>query len=172
MSFGVKTLVAAGTPFALQGGGHMPIAGAANIDSSGILLSSYNLDQLVMADDLSYVSVGPGNHWVDVYDYLEPYNKIIVGGRMGVVGVPGFLIGGGISFFSYEYGWSSANIASFEVSEKERPDWTVGPYPHTSKLTQHTSASWPTAASSTPRKRTSTRTSSGPFAEAAAPSRS
>lgn len=94
----------------------MPIAGAANINSTGVLLSSINLNQLVLSEDQSTVAVGPGNHWVNVYDYLEPYGKIVVGGRMGVVGVPGFLLGGGISFFSYEYGWSSANIASFEVS--------------------------------------------------------
>lgn len=120
MSFAVQTLVASGTTFALQGGGHMPIAGSANIDSSGILLSSASLNQLILSDDQSTVSVGPGNHWVDVYDYLEPSGKVIVGGRMGVVGVPGFLLGGGISFFSYEHGWASANIASFEVSKDTR----------------------------------------------------
>lgn len=123
VSFAVKTLEKSGTTFALQGGGHMPIAGAANIDTTGVLISSTNLDQLIISEDLSTVSVGPGNHWVNVYDYLEPYNKIVVGGRMGVVGVPGFLLGGGISFFSYEYGWASANIASFEV--RAVPDLTM-----------------------------------------------
>lgn len=121
MAYAVQTLVAFGTTFALQGGGHMPIAGSANIDASGVLISSADLDQLILSEDQSTVSVGPGNHWVDVYDYLEPSGKIIVGGRMGVVGVPGFLLGGGISFFSWEYGWSSANIASYEVSIEREP---------------------------------------------------
>lgn len=116
MAFGVKTLVASGVPFAVQGGGHMPIAGSANINSSGILLSSAGLTNLDLSDDNSTVAVGPGNHWVSVYDYLEPSGKTVVGGRMGVVGIPGFLLGGGISFFGNEYGWASANIASFEVS--------------------------------------------------------
>lgn len=120
MAYAVQTLVASGTTFALQGGGHMPIAGSANIDASGVLLSSAGLDQLVLSEDQSTVSVGPGNHWVDVYDYLEPSGKTVVGGRMGVVGVPGFLLGGGISFFSYEYGWASANVASFEVRIETR----------------------------------------------------
>ncbi|EON97117.1 putative fad binding domain-containing protein [Phaeoacremonium minimum UCRPA7] len=44
----------------------------------------------------------------------QPYGLTVVGGRMGVVGVPGFLLGGGISFFGNEYGWASANIASYE----------------------------------------------------------
>lgn len=149
----------------------MPIAGAANIDSTGILISSTNLDQLIISEDHSTLSVGPGNHWADVYDYLEPYDKIILGGRMGVVGVPGFLLGGGISFFSYEHGWASANIASFEVRKKSTR--TLAPPPPTSsKLTQHTSASWPTVVSSTPRRRMNIRTFSGPSAAAATPSQS
>lgn len=115
MSFGVKTLVDSDVPFAVRGGGHMPVAGSANIDSGGILLSSANLDQLILSEDHTTVSVGPGNHWVSVYDYLEPYGLSVAGGRMGVVGVPGFLLGGGISFFAGEYGWASANIASYEV---------------------------------------------------------
>lgn len=117
MSFAVTTIAGSGVQFAIQGGGHMPIAGAANIDSSGIMLSSSGLNQLILSEDGSTVSVGPGNRWGDVYGYLEPTGKMVVGGRMGIVGVPGFLLGGGISFFSYEYGWASANIASYEVSK-------------------------------------------------------
>ncbi|KAJ9142404.1 FAD binding domain-containing protein [Pleurostoma richardsiae] len=49
-----------------------------------------------------------------VYQYLEPFGLTVVGGRMGVVGIPGFLLGGGISFFGNEYGWASANVASAE----------------------------------------------------------
>lgn len=147
----------------------MPITGAANIDSSGILISSTNLNQLTISEDRSILSTGPGNHWVDVYNYLEPYEKMIVGGRMGVVGVPGFLLGGGISFLSYEHGWASANIASFGVSNTST--WSLDPLT-SSTLTQHNSASWPTAALSTPRPTTSTLTSSGRSAAAVAPSRS
>ena len=93
----------------------MPIAGSANINSSGILLSSSGLSSLQVSDDLFTVSVGPGPRWGAVYRYLEPYGRTVVGGRLGVVGVPGLLLGGGISFFGNEYGWASANIASFEV---------------------------------------------------------
>jgi FAD/FMN-containing dehydrogenase len=94
----------------------MPIPGAANIDSRGILPSSSGLSQIQVSEDQSTVSVGPGNYWGAVYRYLEPLGLVVVGGRMGVVGVPGFLLGGGISFFGSEFGWASANIASFEVT--------------------------------------------------------
>ena len=43
---------------------------------------------------------------------------MVVGGRYGPVGVPGYLLGGGMSFYSYEYGFSSTagNVRAFEVS--------------------------------------------------------
>lgn len=36
--------------------------------------------------------------------------------ELGLVGVPGFLLGGGISFFGNEYGWASANVVQYDVS--------------------------------------------------------
>lgn len=116
MSDAVNTLTRLNTPFAIRGGGHMPIANAANINSSGVLLSSSGLSHLQLSMDHQTVSVGPGNRWSDVYQYLEPFGLTVVGGRMGVVGVPGFLLGGGISFFSNQYGWASANVVSYTVS--------------------------------------------------------
>lgn len=95
----------------------MPIANAANINSSGVLLSTFGLSQLQLSKDHSTVNVGPGNRWVDVYKYTEPYGLSTVGGRLGIVGVPGYIIGGGVSFFSNEYGWASANVVSFTVSQ-------------------------------------------------------
>ncbi|KAE8149336.1 putative FAD dependent oxidoreductase [Aspergillus avenaceus] len=112
MSDAVQALKAANSPFAIRGGGHMPIANAANINSSGVLLSSFGLNQLKLSDDHSTVNVGPGNRWSDIYKYLEPYGLTVVGGRLGHVGVPGYILGGGVSYLSNEYGWASANVAS------------------------------------------------------------
>ncbi|OJD36055.1 fad binding domain-containing protein [Diplodia corticola] len=113
MGVAVKTLVRFNAPFAIKGGGHMAIVGAANIDSSGVLLSSSNLNQLELSEDKSSVAVGPGNKWGDVFDYLEPYGLAVVGGRMSIVGVPGLLLGGGISNFGNEHGWASSNIDAY-----------------------------------------------------------
>ncbi|KAB2579065.1 FAD linked oxidase [Lasiodiplodia theobromae] len=113
MSAAVKALVKFNAPFAIKGGGHMAIAGAANIDSSGVLLSSSNLNQLELSEDKSSVAVGPGNRWGDVFEYLEPHGLAVVGGRMSIVGVPGLLMGGGISNFGNEFGWASSNIDAY-----------------------------------------------------------
>jgi len=115
MADAVLTFQNFSSPFAVRGGGHMPIADAANINSTGVLLSTAGLSQVQVSDDKKTVNIGPGNHWVDVYKGLEPYGLTVVGGRLGVVGVPGLLLGGGVSYFGNEYGWGSANIASFTV---------------------------------------------------------
>ncbi|KAK5127367.1 hypothetical protein LTR85_006706 [Meristemomyces frigidus] len=113
LGWAVKVLKHYSAPFAMRGGGHMPIAGFNNINSSGVLLSSSGFTHLNLEPNSKNVHVGPANHWADVYKGLEPYGLTVVGGRLGVVGVPGFVTGGGISFFSWQYGWASNNLVSY-----------------------------------------------------------
>lgn len=115
VSFAVKTFTETKSRFAVRGGGHMPIIGSNSIDSNGILLSLSGLDTLELSEDTKIVSVGPGNRWRDVYGFLEPHSLAAVGGRVGGVGVPGLLLGGGISFHSGQYGFASDNVALYEV---------------------------------------------------------
>jgi FAD/FMN-containing dehydrogenase len=93
----------------------MPIPGYNGIDDPGVLLSSSNLTALSLSSDASTVSVGPGNRWRDVYGYLKPSGLTAVGGRVGHVGVPGLLLGGGISFYSSQYGFASDNVKKYQV---------------------------------------------------------
>lgn len=120
MSSAVKNLVRFATPFAMRGGGHMSIPDAANINSGGVLISSSNLKTLELSEDQSTVSVGPGPRWGEVYIYLDETKsgKMVVGGRYAPVGIPGLLLGGGMAFFSGEYGFASTNgnVRAFEVS--------------------------------------------------------
>ena len=101
----------------MRGGGHMPIPGYNGIDSPGVLLSSSGLTTLSLSANKSIVSVGPGNRWRDVYAYLMPFGLAAVGGRVGHVGVPGLLVGGGISFYSSQFGFASDNVAKYQVGE-------------------------------------------------------
>jgi FAD/FMN-containing dehydrogenase len=116
LSLAVTTMTLTLSKFAVRGGGHMPIPGYNGIDSNGILLSASNLTTLALSSDKSIVSVGPGNRWGDVYTYLAPSNLAAVGGRVGHVGVPGLLLGGGISFYSSQHGFASDNIVKYQVS--------------------------------------------------------
>lgn len=65
------------------------------------------------------MSIGLGNRWGQVYEYLNATGtgRMVVGGRLGPVGVPGLLLGGSMSFYSYQYGLSSTNgnILAYQV---------------------------------------------------------
>ncbi|KAF2470782.1 FAD binding domain-containing protein [Lindgomyces ingoldianus] len=114
VSFAITTLTLTLSKFAIRGGGHMPVPGYNNIDSNGILLSTSNLSTLALSKDQATVSIGPGNRWRNVYAYLQPYGLAVAGGRVGSVGVPGLLLGGGISFYSNQYGFASNNVVKYE----------------------------------------------------------
>jgi FAD/FMN-containing dehydrogenase len=50
--------------------------------------------QTVLSADKTVASLGPGARWHDVYHSLEPHNLTVMGGRLGSLGVGGFLSGG------------------------------------------------------------------------------
>ncbi|KAF9881673.1 FAD binding domain-containing protein [Colletotrichum karsti] len=115
VSFAVTTLTLSLTKFAVRSGGHMPVVGSNSIGSTGVLLSTSNLTSLAISEDRATVSVGAGNRWRDVYSYLQPYGLAAVGGRVGGVGVSGLLLGGGISFYSNQYGFAADNVVRYEA---------------------------------------------------------
>jgi FAD/FMN-containing dehydrogenase len=77
----------------------MPIPGFANINS-GILVGLTDLNQITLSFDKPYVFIGPGRRWEEIYDFLEPYRLVALGGRVGIIGVSGLLLGSSISFYS------------------------------------------------------------------------
>jgi FAD/FMN-containing dehydrogenase len=100
--------------FALKSGGHNPNEGFSSIQS-GPLISTKQLNEVTFDPASMTVRVGPGNDWEDVHKALEGTNVTVVGGRIGEVGVGGYVVGGGLSFLSTQYGWAANNIVSFEV---------------------------------------------------------
>jgi FAD/FMN-containing dehydrogenase len=101
-------------PFAVKGGGHAAFAGASNIPG-GITVSMEHFTKVQVSNDKKTADIGPGNRWASVYKTLEKSGVGVVGGRMAPVGVPGLILGGGISFFSNKLGWACDNVASYEV---------------------------------------------------------
>ncbi|EOA84271.1 uncharacterized protein SETTUDRAFT_92749 [Exserohilum turcica Et28A] len=100
--------------FAVKGGGHAAFAGASSIER-GITVYMERFNQVAVSSDKKFANVGAGTRWVDVYRTLENSGVSVVGGRMASVGVPGLILGGGISFFSNKMGWACDNVASYEV---------------------------------------------------------
>lgn len=61
------------------------------------------------------VSIQPGSRWGGVYETLDPFNVTVPGGRVAVVGVAGFLTGGGNSYYTGRKGFGCDNVVNFEV---------------------------------------------------------
>jgi FAD/FMN-containing dehydrogenase len=68
-------------PFAVKSGGHAAFPGASSIEG-GITVDLADMKERKLSDDGKTVAIGPGNRWLDVYDYLTPYNLAVVGGRV------------------------------------------------------------------------------------------
>ncbi|KAJ9194128.1 putative FAD dependent oxidoreductase [Paecilomyces variotii] len=100
--------------FAVKSGGHMPNNGFASIQN-GILISMQNLDQVVYDAETETAVVGPGLSWEDAQKGLDGTGRTLVGGRLGGVGVGGYMLGGGLSFLSSQYGWAANNVVNYEV---------------------------------------------------------
>lgn len=99
-------------PFAVKSGGHAAFAGASSSEG-GITVAFDNMKNIALSEDKSIAAIEPGNTWYDVYSALEPENLAVVGGRVSAIGVGGLTLGGGISFFSSQYGWACDNVGKF-----------------------------------------------------------
>ena len=110
----LTTLKANNCQFAVKSGGHASFAGASNIDGA-VTIDLRNLNELVVSECKTEVSVGAGMVWSSVYLELDARNLSVVGGRSGAIGVGGLTLGGGISFFSGRYGWACDNVNNYEV---------------------------------------------------------
>lgn len=110
----VSSLTASSCPFAIKSRGHAPGAGFANI-ADGVTIDLTSLASIKTNKDASVAQLGPGARWIDVYSYLGTINKVVAGGRNADVGVGGLILGGGISFFSPQLGFSCDSVVNFEI---------------------------------------------------------
>lgn len=73
------------------------------------------MNQTTYDVDTTIASVQPGARWGAVYKALEPFGVAAVGGRADVVGVGGFITGGGYSFHTGTRGWACDAVHNFEL---------------------------------------------------------
>ncbi|RAH73070.1 FAD-binding oxidoreductase [Aspergillus aculeatinus CBS 121060] len=117
VSLAVSTLVQAGESqckFAVRSGGHTTWAGAADIEQ-GVTIDLSMMNSTTYHADKGVASILPGSRWQAVYKALDPYGVTVPGGRGGPVGVGGFLIGGGNTFYTARVGFACDNVENFEV---------------------------------------------------------
>ena len=95
-------------------GGHSSNTGASNIEN-GLTIDLAELSDVTLSGDQESIWLGPGARWSDVYAALDPYGLTVSGGRVGNVGVGGYVLGGGFSWHANEHGWSCDSVLEFEV---------------------------------------------------------
>lgn len=110
----IVEVVKAGSPFAIRGGGHSSNA-IGSSTNGGFLFDLSALDHVIIAEDQHSVKLGPGVHWGDLYQKLEKQGLMCAGGRDFGVGVPGFIFGGGLSFYSSRVGWGVDTLLSADI---------------------------------------------------------
>ena len=90
----MRVLTATNTKFAIRSWGHLPLPGWNSVGSDGVVISLENLQKKVLSADKKYATLGPGQNWGTVYNWVKQYGVNIIGGRDVGVGVGGFLLGG------------------------------------------------------------------------------
>ncbi|KAL8725757.1 MAG: hypothetical protein Q9166_007157 [cf. Caloplaca sp. 2 TL-2023] len=109
------------TKFAVRSGGHMPIAGASGI-IDGTLIVSDDLRGIELVTSESgppCVRVGPGLRWMEVYEWLAKQGLTAGGARYAAVGVGGFALGGGLTYYRSVAGWAADHILNYEIVSGE-----------------------------------------------------
>ena len=114
----ITTLGAAG-----QGAGDWHVAirsGGHSVDGQNNINHGVTID-LSMMNGSSYdaetnlAKIQPGGRWRDGYANLHEQGVIGIGGRDGDVGVGGFFLGGGNTYFMGRHGFGCDSISNFEV---------------------------------------------------------
>ncbi|GAP89749.1 putative FAD binding domain-containing protein [Rosellinia necatrix] len=104
-----------GTKFAIRSGGHNPNPGFAGIGEEGVLLDMSHMTDVTLSKDGSVASLAPGIRFGAVDTALNAKGKTVHGGRINYVGVGGYLLGGGLTYFNSKYGLAADNIVNYEV---------------------------------------------------------
>lgn len=99
---------------AIRSGGNGP-PGSSNI-ANGVTIDLGMMNRSSHDPATGLTSVEPGAAWMDVYTDLQNMaNVTVVGGRSGGVGVGGFLLGGGNSFYTGRFGFGCDTVMGFQV---------------------------------------------------------
>ncbi|KAF4963348.1 hypothetical protein FSARC_8635 [Fusarium sarcochroum] len=116
-------------PFTVRSGGHTAFQEGSNIQN-GVVIAMDLMNDIKISADRSTVSVSPGARWINVTDAVTPHGIAVVGGRSPMVGVSGFILGGGMSFLTGRRGMGCDNVRNFQVVLASGDIINVNPVEH------------------------------------------
>jgi FAD/FMN-containing dehydrogenase len=110
----MKVLAKRNAKFAIKGGGHASNPSFSSTDGIQIYMSRFN--KISYDPTTKTIEVGAGCLWNQVYLETAKVGRNVVGGSGSHgVGVAGFLLGGGYSLKTNQYGLGIDNIAAFQI---------------------------------------------------------
>lgn len=98
---------------AVRSGGHS-VGGQSNTDR-GVTIDLSMMNSSTYDRDSNLAGIQPGARWKNVYADLLKQGVTATGGRDGDVGVGGFFLGGGNTFFMGRRGFACDSISNYEV---------------------------------------------------------
>lgn len=118
VSTGLTALLGAGDGagdwhIAVRSGGHS--FGTSNNIDLGVTIDLGYMNQTTYDKKTNLASIGTGAKWWTVYAALQKHDVLVTGGRDGDVGVGGFTLGGGSSFFMNRQGFACDTVKNYEV---------------------------------------------------------
>ncbi|KAF5356904.1 hypothetical protein D9756_006848 [Leucocoprinus leucothites] len=116
----VQVLGSTRTPFAVKGGGHASNPGFSS--TTGVHIAMSRFGEVTYNETDQTVVIGAGLIWDDVYAGLAPHGRGVLGGRVTGVGVAGFILGGGYSWKTNQYGMTIDSVVAFELV---KPDGSI-----------------------------------------------
>jgi len=90
------------------------VAGNNNV-ANGVTIDLSMMNSSTYIPQTSIAQIQPGARWKNVYASLQKQGVVVTGGRDGSVGVGGFLLGGGITYFQGTKGFACDSIVNYEV---------------------------------------------------------
>ncbi|KJA22119.1 hypothetical protein HYPSUDRAFT_41246 [Hypholoma sublateritium FD-334 SS-4] len=111
------------TPFAVKGGGHTTNPGFSS--TPYVHISMYRFSEIKYDDVSKTAEIGAGLIWDDVYAALEPFGVNVLGSRVTGIGVAGFILGGGYSWKTNQYGLAVDNVVAYDLVQPNGNTITV-----------------------------------------------
>jgi FAD/FMN-containing dehydrogenase len=104
-----------GLRLAVQPSGH----GASGTASDALLVRTRRLDTVTVDADRQIATVGAGATWGQVQSAAAGHGLTGLPGSSPVVTVTGYLLGGGLSWFSRPFGWAADSVRALDVIDAD-----------------------------------------------------
>ncbi|ULN50751.1 FAD-binding protein [Mycolicibacterium goodii] len=99
-----------GTSLSIQPTGHSATPAA----NGSILVRTRHLDEVRVDPERKIARVGAGVSWTQLHSLVAQGGLLALAGSAPGVGITGYTLGGGLSWFSRRYGWAAQSVRAIE----------------------------------------------------------